>query len=133
MKTSKVKNVQDVKEWNGKNGAVYYHNVELENGDKINIGKKKQLQIGDEITYEIIGDLGQHEYTKAKSVQPENTSYRSSANTKGIEIGHAINNAVNMICAGVEFDNVDSELKTGQKIEAYARNILAISNKLKSE
>ena len=83
--------------------------------------------------YEIIGDLGQHEYTKAKSVQPENTSYRSSTNTKGIEIGHAINNAVNMICAGVEFDNVDSEIKTGQKIEAYARNILAISNKLKNE
>ncbi|HBC05172.1 MAG TPA: hypothetical protein DC015_13500 [Aequorivita sp.] len=133
MKTSKVKNVQDVKEWNSKNGAVYYHNVELENGDKINIGKKKKLQIGDEITYEIIGDLGQHEYTKAKSVQPENTSYRSSTNTKGIEIGHAINNAVNMICAGVDFDNVDSELKTGQKIEAYARNILAISNKLKNE
>ena len=99
MITSKIKTIQSIAgdgvKWNG----VYYHNLEMENGDKINIGKKKQLQIGDEITYEIIGDLGQHEYTKAKSVQPENTSYRSSANTKGIEIGHAINNAVNMICA----------------------------------
>ena len=130
MKTSKVKLIQDTKEWNGGNGTVYYHNLELENGDKINIGKKKQLQIGDEITYEITGDEGQHEYTKAKSVQKQEQRVWDA---KGIEVGHAINNAVNMPCAGVLFDNVDNDLPSGQKIAAYARNIMAISEKLKAE
>lgn len=61
---SKVKVIQQVKEWAGNNGTVYYHNVEMENSDKINIGRKKQLEIGDELSYEII-DSGQ-EYNKAK-------------------------------------------------------------------
>ena len=45
MKTSKVKAIQSVKPYNGQHGVTYYHNIELENGDKINIGKKKELQI----------------------------------------------------------------------------------------
>lgn len=75
MKTSKVKAITEVKTWNGPKGTVYYHNVEMENGDKLNIGKASQLNIGDELTYEFTGDLGQHEYTKAKSVQPQQQSY----------------------------------------------------------
>ena len=113
----------------------------MENGDKINIGKKKAQQVGWRLTYEIIGDKKddgtyQQTYPKAKERfdKPNNYSQKSSGyDTKGVEVGHAINNAVNMICAGVSFDNVDSDLPSGQKIKAYARNILLISKQLKEE
>tara|TARA_R100001463_G_scaffold72056_2_gene125937 strand:- start:2065 stop:2562 length:498 start_codon:yes stop_codon:yes gene_type:complete len=70
IKTAKIKNVKDVSEPYGKFKTLY-HNIEMDNGDKINIGKVKEQQVGWELTYKIVGDLGQQEYTKAKSVQPE--------------------------------------------------------------
>ena len=133
-KTSKVKYIEEVKQWGQGDRLTYYHNLECENGDEINIGKKSQLKIGDEITYEIVGDLGQQKYTKAKAVKKEEFNQpNKDAYVKGIEVGHAINNAVNMLCAGVEFQNVDNELSTGKKIEAYARNIMIIAERLKNE
>lgn len=130
----KVKEVKSIKEWSNDKGTVYYHNLVMENGDKINIGKRKKLSIGDQIDYEIIGDKDgngnyQQEYPKAKTIQP----FKPKFDTKGIEVGHAINNAVNMLCAGVVFENVDESLSTGNKIMEYARNILVISQKLKNE
>jgi len=130
IKTSKVKSVKSTKDWNSPNGLIKYHLVNLENGDKINIGKKKQLQIGDEITYEIIGDLGQHEYTNAKSAKKE---FKGGFDSKGVEVGHAINNAVNLLCAGVELANFDSSKTTEENIYNYAKTILAISKRLKDE
>ncbi len=129
-KTSKIKEVIFIKPYNGQNGTVYYHNVEMENGDKINIGKLKEYGVGDELTYEIIGDLGQHEFTKAKSVKLEQ---RKSDDYKvGIEVGHAVNNAVNMVCAGVELIDVEYT-NTNSKIRAYAEWVLKLSDHLKSQ
>ena len=145
IKTSKILSVDKVNEYTNSYGTTFYHNIQMENGDKINIGKKKTQQIGWEITYEIIGDQKedgtyQEIYPKAKSVQkdqfnkPNTYSQKSSGyDTKGVEVGHAINNAVNMICAGVSFDNVDPDMPSGKKIKAYARNILLISKQLKEE
>ena len=70
MKTSRIKNVVSVKPHTNNNGTTYYHNLEMENGDKINLGKKKEQQIGWELTYEIIEE-GQQEFNKAKAVAPE--------------------------------------------------------------
>jgi len=145
IKTSKILSVDSVKEYSSNNRKIYYHNLQMENGDKINIGKNKIQQVGWELTYEIIGDKKedgtyQEIYPKAKYAQKEqfnkqnNYSQRSSGyDTKGVEVGHAINNAVNMICAGVSFDNVDPNISSGQKIKAYARNILLIAKQLKEE
>lgn len=72
IKTSKIKTVVSSKPYTGANGTTIYHNLEMENGDKINIGKKKQQSIGWELTYEII-DEGQ-EYNKAKSAQKVETA-----------------------------------------------------------
>ena len=145
IKTSKILSVDKVNEFTNSYGTTFYHNLQMDNGDKINIGKKKTQQIGWELTYEIVGDQKddgtyQETYPKAKSVQKEqfnksnNYSQKSSGyDTKGVEVGHAINNAVNMICAGVSFDNVDPDMPSGKKIKAYARNILLISKQLKEE
>lgn len=134
IKTSKVKSVDYVKEYNSQHGTVQYHNLTMDNGDKINIGKKTILKNGDEITYKIVGDVGQHDYVKSKT--PSRDEMPSSAKpdnyTKGIEVGHAVNNAVNMLCAGFEFSDIMTD-DTEEKIKAYARKILSISNDLKNE
>jgi hypothetical protein len=130
MKSSKVKKVVSIKDWNSPNGVIKYHLLEMENGDKINIGKKKELAIGDSIDYEIIGDPGQHEYTKAKTAKKD---FKPSFDAKGIEVGHALNNAVNLICAGVELSSVDAFKNNEEKIYKYAKVIMAIAKKLKDE
>lgn len=133
MTKSKVEKIVEVKPWTGTNGTVLYHTLEMDNGDKINIGKKKELAIGEEITYEIT-DSG-HEYNKAKTVM-ENPSFggkgKSDDYVKGIEVGHAINNAVNLICAGAELDIKECK-STEEKIYESAKVIMAIANRLKSE
>ena len=64
---ARVENVEgDGQRWNG----VYYHLLVMENGDKINLGKKKILEAGQEVSYEIV-EVGQQEYCKAKSWNPE--------------------------------------------------------------
>ena len=138
MKTSKILEIHDVKGdgklWRG----TYYHNLELENGDKINIGKKRILNDGDDIDYVITGDVGQHEFTKARTPNlqesPLQTTQKKDDYVKGIEVGHAVNNAVNMICAGVEWSTTELDhLPTEAKIKEYARKIMSIANELKNE
>lgn len=55
IKTSVFKN-----EWAGPNGTVYYHDLELDNGDKGSIGAKEKnpakLNAGQELTYNIDPD-----------------------------------------------------------------------------
>jgi len=78
MKTSKIKTVVSIKpHQTEKYGTTFYHNLEMENGDKINIGKKKEQKVGWELTYEIT-EQGQHEYNKARAVAPE--SFNKSNN-----------------------------------------------------
>lgn len=67
MRTSKIKVVHGSKPW--KDGISFYK-LEMENGDKIEIGKKSDMKVGYELTYNITGDE-QQEYRKAKSVKPE--------------------------------------------------------------
>lgn len=66
MKTSKIKEVVRFK-LHQVSGNIY-HDLIMENGDKINIGKKKEQKVGYELTYEII-DEQSGEFHKSKSVQ----------------------------------------------------------------
>mgnify|MGYP003152686036 CR=1 FL=1 len=72
--TSKIESVVSIKEVQTAYGLILYHNLEMENGDKISIGKKKEQQLGWELTYEITGD-GQQEYDTARSVQKDGGNY----------------------------------------------------------
>ena len=72
MKTSKIKEVANMNPWTSNTGkTIIYHSLVMENGDKINIGKMKEQQVGWELTYEIT-EQGQQEYNKAKAVSPNN-------------------------------------------------------------
>ena len=81
MKTSKIKEVVNVGEPYGQY-KVLYHKLIMENGDKLDIGKTKKQEVGYELTYEFTGDLGQHEFTKAKSVNPMQEQYNKSYQNK---------------------------------------------------
>lgn len=69
IKTSKIKTVVSSKPFTNNYGTTIYHNLEMENGDKISIGKKTEQKVGWELTYSIV-DEGQ-EYNKAKSEKKE--------------------------------------------------------------
>ena len=54
-KTSKILKSSFISEWAGQNGVVYYHEIELANGDRGQIGTKEKnpakLNSGTELTY----------------------------------------------------------------------------------
>lgn len=71
-KTSKITRTVFKNEWAGQNGTVFYHEIELENGDKGQIGCRDKepsfLNPGQELTYTIeLGDRG----NKIKKVNPK--------------------------------------------------------------
>lgn len=68
--TSKIKEVVKTKDHTNSHGTTIYHNLVMENGDKIQIGKKKLQQVGWELSYEITEE-GQYEFSPAKSIKPE--------------------------------------------------------------
>lgn len=70
IKTSKIKEVVEVKPFTNAHGTTLYHSLIMDNGDKINLGKKKEQQVGWELTYEIT-ETGQQEFNKAKSAQQD--------------------------------------------------------------
>lgn len=61
-KTAKITRTVFVSEWSGPSGQVYYHEIELSNGDKGQIGSKEKmpakLNPGTELTYTI--EQGSH-------------------------------------------------------------------------
>jgi len=68
---SKIKEIVEINSYENSYGTTYYHNLIMENGDMINIGKKKEQKVGWELDYEIVDD--QQEFNKAKSIQLEQT------------------------------------------------------------
>jgi hypothetical protein len=108
MKTSKIKTVVRVSEPYGKFNTLY-HNLEMENGDKINIGKAKTQLVGWELTYEIVEE-GQQEFNKAKAVQKEYPSNFNTQSTKPDNVQDLIVKQ-SSLKAAVEFCNKDCTIE----------------------
>jgi len=124
MKTSKIKTVVSIKpHQTQKYGTTFYHNLEMENGDKINIGKKKEQKIGWELTYEIT-EQGQHEYNKARAVAPEsfNKSNNYTPSNSSNDDRQLLIVKQSSIKAAVEFDNqctIEDMLKNAEIIKDW--------------
>ena len=128
IKTSKIQEIHQMKPWNGPNGTIVYHHLLMENGDMIDIGKKKEMKVGWEITYSLTGDPGQHKYTKAKAERKPEEQFKPQKrdfDDTGIKVGHAINNAVQL--------HGESSDPDWYVIADYARRILTISKELEAE
>jgi len=124
MKTSKIKTVVSIKpHQTQKYGTTFYHNLEMENGDKINIGKKKEQKVGWELTYEIT-EQGQQEYNKAKAVAPEsfNKSNNYTPSNSSNDDRQLLIVKQSSIKAAVEFDNqctIEDMLKNAEIIKDW--------------
>ena len=123
MKTSKIKTVVSIKPHKNSYGETFYHNLEMENGDKINIGKKKEQQVGWELTYEIT-EQGQQEYNKAKAVAPEsfNKSNNYTPSNSSNDDRQFLIVKQSSIKAAVEFDNqctIEDMLKNAEIIKDW--------------
>jgi hypothetical protein len=124
---------------NGKK-LLFKHEYTFEDGVTLNASHKTEVcpfKIGDEVEYEVKQD---HEvYGKSGSVKKPDSGngYRGGGKNedyvKGIEVGHAINNAVNLMCAGVDLEIPESAITTEQKIYYSAKQIMLIAERLKSE
>jgi len=66
IKTSKIKEITSIGDPWGQY-KIMYHKLIMENGDKLDIGKIEKLTQGMEINYYFTDDVGQQEYTKAKT------------------------------------------------------------------
>ena len=146
-KLSKVKNVQSNGSFENQYGAeqpdgkklLFKFEYEFEDGVVLTANHQTTVSpfpIGSDVEYEITRESEQ--YGKSGKVsKPEETSFSGGkskdAYIKGIEVGHAVNNAVNMLCAGLVFDDVPTDANNDNKIYLYAKHIMKISEKLKDE
>ena len=120
MITSKIKNIESVKPYEGKNGTTYYHNLEMENGDKINIGKLKEQEVGFELTYEFTQTVGEREFTKAKSVTPMFKKSSNGSQREDIAKSVAFKGAIDLVVS----DRIDI-----QDVERYTNQFFDILTK----
>ena len=124
MKTSKIKTVVSIKpHQTEKYGTTFYHNLEMENGDMINIGKKKEQKVGWELSYEIT-EQGQHEYNKARAVASEsfNKSNNYTPSNSSNDDRQLLIVKQSSIKAAVEFDNqctIEDMLKNAEIIKDW--------------
>lgn len=127
MKTSKLRYVSIPKEWKGDKGTFYFFDIELENGDKGNIGSKDQspsfLKVGESLDYEL-KETDKGNKIKRVSQQPFNKGGGYKPDTVGITVGACLNNAVSLVSAG----KIESK-----DVEKTASWLIELSFKLKEK
>jgi hypothetical protein len=131
--TSKIKEITSVKPHQNSYGTTYYHQLIMDNGDKIEIGKKSECKVGWELTYEIIGD-DQYEYRKAKASKPEDRPAQSFDNRQSSIVAQFCFREANLIIinkglAGSHNSDIVDEV--GQLAVEIGLKIKDIENALK--
>jgi uncharacterized protein YccT (UPF0319 family) len=132
--TSKIKEVIRTKEYTNNFGTTIYHDLIMENGDKIQLGKKALQKVGWELSYEIT-DEG-HEYNKAKSIKPEEVSGNTQSNSsvsnepkmdvqRAIIAQNALTNAVNYHSSTMVGGDTDDIIKT---MEKFFNAVISLAN-----
>ena len=84
MQTSKVKEILSTKEWKWPNGTVRFYTMEMEDGNKVNIGKKSDnaFVVGDELTYTIT-EVDEYGVKKIKEVKDAPQQTQRSTQKEG--------------------------------------------------
>jgi len=103
MTKSKITRTVFREAWNNpKGGVIYYHDIELENGDKGQIGTKTQtpekLNPGQEIEYTLTKTERGNKIKINQPFQPGKPGGKYSS--VGPTVGMAVNNSISMFIAG---------------------------------
>lgn len=137
---TKVKAVQGAGTWDSPHGLLYKFEYTMDDGETLTAMHKqnKPFDVGSDVEYEITGENEHGKRGKVKKPSDGNTSsninYSNARNddyVKGIEVGHACNNAVNLICAGIDLIPETQFNTPEEKIKAYAIKIMEIATDLK--
>ena len=132
MKTSNIKEVVEITGDGIMYNGTYYHNLVMENEDRINIGKKRVYKEGESLDYEIT-EQGQHEFNKAKTPQKDFKAPASQPKDdtyiKGMKVGHALTNGVALFNA----QGPVNDYNMTQSIKEYATVIYKLSEELNNE
>ena len=124
---------------NGKR-LLFKHEYTFEDGTVMEANHKtttSPFSVGQEVEYEIKRDNAHGKSGKVTKPDDGN-GYAAGGGAKnqdyikGIEVGHAVNNAVNLMCAGVELGIKECSTNE-EKIYENAKVIMQISARLKSE
>lgn len=105
--TAKIKEVVRTKDHTNSFGTTTYHDLIMDNGDKISIGKKALQKVGWELSYQVV-DEQSGEFHKSKSIKPEevvgfvaqtntnSSSHSGSLNVQNMIVAqNSVTNAVN--------------------------------------
>lgn len=121
MKSSRIKASRFDKEYKGANGTIFYHTVELENGDKGQVGSKTMapdfLEVGEVFHYTISSKETQKgtQYVLKRVKPPEAPSgesapaqtYKGDSRNASMALSYAKDLAVANIAAAREFGSAD--------------------------
>ena len=119
---------------------LFKHEYTFEDGTVMEANHKtttSPFNVGQEVEYEIKRD-NSHGKSGKVSKPDDGNGYgvgggsKNQDYIKGIEVGHAVNNAVNLMCAGVELGIKDCSTNE-EKIYENAKVIMQIAARLKSE
>lgn len=126
-KSSKITRTIFKTEWAGKNGTYYYHDIELENGDKGSIGCKEKeptfLNPGQELKYTIeVTEKG----TKIQRVTENKGGFNGGSKTPASPASFALSYAKDVVIASwgehspVKMDS-DSLFKIAEKMYTWMK------------
>lgn len=148
VKSSKLRLDQEgnQRSFQSQNGMLYYTEVELEDGAKGEVGSKTpgiKWNVGEAVQYTYTPNSNPKYLGKLKLERPKDGSYSGggsngggsseqkpsgrSFDQVGVEVGHAITNAVALLSIGAKV------VPSSEAIKEKAREILALSDELKAE
>ena len=138
MKTSKIKKVSYTGDWKAPNGdMLYYHLIELENGEQGNVATAEKyaskIEVGKEVSYTINGNkikLSQPDGAEStpQNYSGNNSSRKPSYNRKKTPedfLGYACSYAKDMVIAGkATAKDIKAYEVAAQKIYDHVRKLL---------
>ena len=135
---SKIKEVQGNGTWTAKDQTLMYRmDYVMEDGTAIQASHKTEnkFKVGDVVEYEVKRE--HPTYGKSGTVSKPNEFQKGGGKSddyiKGIEVGHAINNAVNIFNVHGSSFSMHPDNNMEQIIEEYAIMIHKLATKLKQE
>jgi len=92
MKTAKITEITKVNEWKWPNGTIYYINMKLDNGELINLWKKKAdaFKVWDTVNYDSFEENGKTKYKEVKENPFKPKAMSSESNNRSATIWMAI-------------------------------------------
>lgn len=122
-RTAKVRQIENIKKWDGPHGTIWFHSIVLDNGDSGSIGKKKEfgIAIGDEITYTIEPGQGGNKIKQVFAPPTDGDSGDSTSTggttyqKRGSGASFALSYAKDVMIAAMPFHQ---DITTNQWIEA---------------